>query len=83
MEAKKKERELKRLQEAKDLGLYDKSLKHLYVTSDKKKKKKRDRDPGITTGIGRMKGGTLHISQSELSKVEQMGKKRPAKGKRR
>ncbi|KAI8971455.1 hypothetical protein BDF20DRAFT_680428 [Mycotypha africana] len=63
----KKERETKKLQEAKDLGIYDKSLKHLYV---KTSKKKRDRDPGITTGIGRMKGATLTISKSDLNRIK-------------
>ncbi|KAJ8653190.1 hypothetical protein O0I10_011137 [Lichtheimia ornata] len=79
MKAKEREREKKRVQDAKDLGLWDRSLKHLYA-SKVVKKKERSRDPGITNGVGRMKGGTLHIGKSELRRIAQDGAKRPARG---
>lgn len=79
MKAKEREREKKRVQDAKDLGLWDRSLKHLYA-SKVVKKKERNRDPGITNGVGRMKGGTLHIGKSELRRIAQDGTKRPARG---
>ncbi|KAI8069433.1 hypothetical protein BC940DRAFT_297732 [Gongronella butleri] len=66
MMSKDKERQQKKLQEAKDVGLYDKSLRHLYV---KTKKKERQRDPGVTGGVGKMKGATLTISKHELSRL--------------
>ncbi|KAI9313905.1 hypothetical protein BX666DRAFT_1974626 [Dichotomocladium elegans] len=79
MKAKEREREAKRLQEAKDLGLYDKSLKHLYA-SKVEKKKPRNRDSGITNGVGYMKGGTLHIGKHELRRIERQGSKKRSTG---
>ncbi|ORZ08415.1 hypothetical protein BCR42DRAFT_425101 [Absidia repens] len=80
MEGKKKERQQQKLQEAKDTGLYDKSLKHLYVST---KKKQRNRDAGITNGIGKMQGATLTISQRELGKLQRQGSKPRASGGKR
>lgn len=72
MQNKAKERDAKRLQDAKDLGIYDKSIKHLYV---KQTKKKRDRDPGITNGVGRMKGAMLTLKQRDISRIQNEGAK--------
>ncbi|KAI8334880.1 hypothetical protein BD560DRAFT_414334 [Blakeslea trispora] len=72
-----KKKGMAKLQEAKDLGIYDKSLKHLYV---KTKPKKRDRDPGITNGLGRMKGATLTIKKSDIERINRQGKKKPSNG---
>ncbi|KAI9471901.1 MAG: hypothetical protein EXX96DRAFT_542048 [Benjaminiella poitrasii] len=80
LEKGRKEREQAKLQEAKNLGIYDKSLKHLYV---KTKPKKRDRDPGITNGIGRMKGATLTIKQSDIERIKRQGSKKSSGKKRR
>jgi hypothetical protein len=80
MEAKRKERQQQKLQEAKDTGLYDKSLKHLYVNT---KKKQRTRDSGITNGVGRMKGATLTLSQQELGRINKQGSKPRSAGKKR
>ncbi|CEG84767.1 hypothetical protein RMATCC62417_18524 [Rhizopus microsporus] len=68
-----KRRNLEKLQEAKDLGIYHKSLKHLYV---KTKPKKRDRDPGITTGVGKMKGATLTLRKSDIQRIQRQGGKK-------
>ncbi|KAI9256910.1 hypothetical protein BY458DRAFT_519220 [Sporodiniella umbellata] len=65
-----KKRRMDKLQEAKDLGIYDRSLKHLYVKTETKK---RNRDPGITTGVGRMKGATLTLQKSEIQKIQKQG----------
>lgn len=83
MDAKRKVREQKRLQEAKDTGMYDKSLRHLYITPTKKKE--RDRDPGITAGVGRMKGATLYLRKSDIQQEDnQRSKKAPhTKGSKR
>ncbi|KAI7863449.1 hypothetical protein BDF14DRAFT_1844342 [Spinellus fusiger] len=70
MEAKKSERKKQQLQNAKDTGLYDKSTRHLYVD---KKKDTRQRDAGITNGIGRMKGAMLTISKQEMKRVSRQG----------
>lgn len=80
LEAKKKERQHKKLQMAKDLGIYDKSLRHLYVDT---KEKKRDRNPGITNGIGKMRGAMLTISKREIDRVNRQGKKSKSGGKKR
>ncbi|KAG2197909.1 hypothetical protein INT46_003216 [Mucor plumbeus] len=72
-----KQKGIKKLQEAKDMGIYDKSLKHLYV---KTKEKKRDRDPGITNGIGRMKGATLTINKSDIERIKRQGSKKKSFG---
>ncbi|CAO3701295.1 unnamed protein product [Rhizopus microsporus] len=71
-----KRRNLEKLQEAKDLGIYHKSLKHLYV---KTKPKKRDRDPGITTGVGKMKGATLTLRKSDIQRIQRQGSKKSKK----
>ncbi|KAI8638195.1 hypothetical protein BD408DRAFT_373886 [Parasitella parasitica] len=68
---------IQKLQEAKDMGIYDKSLKHLYV---KTKEKKRNRDPGITNGIGRMKGATLTIKKSDIERIKRQGSKSKSAG---
>ncbi|CAO3678031.1 unnamed protein product [Rhizopus stolonifer] len=65
-----KKKSLAKLQEAKDLGIYHKSLKHLYVKTEPKK---RNRDPGITSGVGRMKGATLTLQKSEIQKIQKQG----------
>ncbi|KAI8885348.1 hypothetical protein K501DRAFT_215748 [Backusella circina FSU 941] len=72
----------KKLQDAKDLGIYDKSLKHLYV---KKQVKKRDRNPGITNGVGRLKGATLTLNSKEIDRIKKQNTKPKfnAKGGRR
>ncbi|KAI8973843.1 hypothetical protein BDB01DRAFT_413539 [Pilobolus umbonatus] len=80
MKAVHKERALKKLQEAKDLGIYDKSTRHLYVDT---KPKKRDRDPGIVNGIGRLKGATLVLNKSEIDRIKRQGTKKMTKGKKR
>ncbi|KAI7860106.1 hypothetical protein BDC45DRAFT_530548 [Circinella umbellata] len=69
MQEKKREREQKRLQEAKNLGLYDKSLKHLYAPSAGKKKE-RNRDPGITSGVGKMRGATANTKTRNKKKQQ-------------
>ncbi|KAI9255602.1 hypothetical protein BDA99DRAFT_562124 [Phascolomyces articulosus] len=82
MQEKKRERDQKRLQEAKNLGLYDKSLKHLY-TSTTNKKKERNRDPGITNGVGKMRGATLHIGKNELAQMQRQGVKKSSNNKKK
>lgn len=65
--------------------MYDKSLRHLYVTPTKKKE--RDRDPGITGGLGKMKGATLYLRKSDIepnNSSNQRSKKAPhTKGSKR
>ncbi|CAO3624664.1 unnamed protein product [Mucor hiemalis] len=62
---------------SKDMGIYDKSLKHLYVKTEVKK---RDRNPGITNGIGRMKGATLTIKKSDIERIKRQGSKKKSTG---
>lgn len=72
-----KQKGIAKLQEAKDLGIYDKSLKHLYVKTDAKK---RDRNPGITNGLGRLKGATLTIKKSDIERIKREGSKKKSSG---
>ncbi|GAB5588288.1 hypothetical protein Unana1_03188 [Umbelopsis nana] len=81
MDKKQKERDQKTLQEAKDIGIYDKSLKHLYAAASKPKEQKK-RDRGIGSSIGKMKGSTLVLSKTEIKRVERQGMK-PKAGKRK
>lgn len=80
MDESRKQKGIKRLQEAKDMGIYDKSLKHLYVKTETKK---RDRNPGITNGIGRMKGATLTIKKSDIERIKRQGSKKKSSGGKR
>lgn len=72
-----KQKGIAKLQAAKDTGVYDKSLKHLYV---KKEVKQRDRNPGITNGLGRMKGATLTIKKSDIDRIKREGSKKKSSG---
>ncbi|GAA5801612.1 hypothetical protein HPULCUR_007060 [Helicostylum pulchrum] len=72
-----KQKGIAKLQEAKDLGIYDKSLKHLYVKTDTKT---RDRNPGITNGLGRLKGATLTIKKSDIERIKREGSKKKSFG---
>ncbi|CAG8778502.1 9771_t:CDS:2, partial [Ambispora leptoticha] len=56
MQTKRREREEKKLQEAKDLGLYHHSIKHNWAGSKSSISKKNKRDKGIKMGIGKVKG---------------------------
>jgi hypothetical protein len=81
MEKKQKERDEKKLQHAKNIGMYDKSMKHLYAAASKPKERKR-RDKGIGSGIGKMKGSTLVLSKTEIKRIERQDVK-PKAGKRK
>ncbi|KAI9284446.1 hypothetical protein BC943DRAFT_325663 [Umbelopsis sp. AD052] len=81
MEKKQKERDEKKLQHAKNIGMYDKSMKHLYAAASKPKERKR-RDRGIDSGIGKMQGSTLTLSKTEIKRVNRQDMK-PKAGKRK
>ena len=74
MEKKQKERDEKKLQHAKNIGMYDKSMKHLYAAASKPKERKR-RDRGIDSGIGKMQGSTLTLSKTEIKRIERQDMK--------
>ncbi|KAI8580733.1 hypothetical protein K450DRAFT_235699 [Umbelopsis ramanniana AG] len=74
MEKKQKERDEKKLQHAKNIGMYDKSMKHLYAAASKPKERKR-RDRGIDSGIGKMQGSTLTLSKTEIKRVNRQDMK--------
>lgn len=86
MMAKQDSRDRQRLQEAKELGLYHSSTKHLYETTLQKaknvQKEKYRRDRGIGPGVGRFKGGVLTLSEQDIQRVQNSGtKKSNGKGK--
>ncbi|TBU40465.1 hypothetical protein BD309DRAFT_927106 [Dichomitus squalens] len=67
---KKKERQQKELEEAKQLGNYHPALKALYDASSTSHLRKKKRDRGMKMGVGSFKGGILKLSKSEISAVE-------------
>ncbi|CAG8746943.1 1954_t:CDS:2, partial [Acaulospora morrowiae] len=71
IQSKRQEREEKELKEAKNLGLYHQSIKHKWKASSSSKLKNRtNRDRGIKMGIGKIKGGMLTLSSSDIKKVQ-------------
>ncbi|CAG8544100.1 7252_t:CDS:2 [Acaulospora colombiana] len=75
MQAKRQEREKKELEEAKNLGLYHRSIKHKWAASSSAKQKSRSkRDRGIRMGIGKIKGGMLTLSSNDVKRVQSSGK---------
>ncbi|EOR04946.1 Protein FAF1 [Wallemia ichthyophaga EXF-994] len=83
-----KEMKVNELQHAKDLGVYDKSLKHLYEGAEGKSKATKrsfgslnaDRDnkrqKGLSMGVGKFKNGMLSISKAEIDSVNSQPKRR-------
>lgn len=83
-----KEMKVNELQRAKDLGVYDKSLKHLYEGAEGKSKATKrsfgslnaDRDnkrqKGLSMGVGKFKNGMLSISKAEIDSVNSQPKRR-------
>ncbi|KAG9303111.1 hypothetical protein G9A89_005069 [Geosiphon pyriformis] len=71
---KKRERDSKELQEAKNLGLYHHSIKDNWAASAKKKTINRDR--GIGLGIGKIKEGILTLSSQDIKRVEMSSRKK-------
>ncbi|KAL0570754.1 hypothetical protein V5O48_011197 [Marasmius crinis-equi] len=66
---KEKERQKAQVEEAKNLGTYHPKLKRLFEDSlAENKPKKRQR--GLQMGIGKFSGGTLKLSQEEISRVQ-------------
>ena len=76
------------LQRAKDMGIYDKSLKHLYEGAQGKSKATKrafgsvnaDRDnkrsKGLGMGVGSFRNGMLNISKSEIDSVNAQPRRR-------
>ncbi|EIN10700.1 hypothetical protein PUNSTDRAFT_125426 [Punctularia strigosozonata HHB-11173 SS5] len=65
---KQKEREQKRLEEAKNLGNYHPTLKKLY-DSDFDRKLARKRDKGLAMGVGKFSGGVLKLGKAEINTI--------------
>ncbi|KAI8811682.1 hypothetical protein BJ742DRAFT_796901 [Cladochytrium replicatum] len=69
----------KELQEAKDLGLYDKSMKNKFLNPHQRKlieKKRKWTRGGIDVdggGVGSFRGGILHVSKRKISEIEKSG----------
>lgn len=83
MEKKQVERAKKRLQEAKDMGMYHSKTKHLYEDPCLRKKaevdvrRKWDRRGDINKSrVGRFKNGVLSISKRDIEKTTAVGSKR-------
>ncbi|RIA96507.1 hypothetical protein C1645_754916 [Glomus cerebriforme] len=70
IQSKRKEREQKNLEEAKNLGLYHQSIKHKWAASSSSSKSQQTRDKGIGMGIGKVKNGMLILSSKEIKHVQ-------------
>jgi len=83
MNLKRKEREKKELEEAKNLGLYHRSIiiKHIWAASAKKKSSNR-KDRGIGVGLGKVKYGILTLSSQDIRRVQNAGVKKNGKAQR-
>jgi len=66
---KKKEREAKELEEAKNLGNYHPTLKKLFEPSSSSSST-RKRERGLKMGVGRFSGGILKLSREEISTAQ-------------
>ncbi|PIL36738.1 hypothetical protein GSI_00427 [Ganoderma sinense ZZ0214-1] len=66
---KKKERQRKELEEAKQLGNYHPALKAQYEASASSSRGKK-RERGLKMGVGSFKGGVLKLSKSDISAVQ-------------
>ncbi|CAG8644110.1 11659_t:CDS:2, partial [Ambispora leptoticha] len=75
---KKRERETKELEEAKNLGLYHQSIKNNWAASAKKNNVNRDR--GIGVGIGKIRGGILTLSSQDIKRVQNSRSRTPGIG---
>lgn len=64
-----KKRQLAEKERQADLGIHTK-------TYAPKAKKERTRDKGLAMGIGKFKGGALHLSQKDIDRVQGQGKRR-------
>ncbi|KAF8517842.1 hypothetical protein JB92DRAFT_3113346 [Gautieria morchelliformis] len=68
MVAKQKERDVKSLNEAKDVGNYHPALKRLFSASSSTQPRRRDR--GLKMGVGRFSGGMLKLTPEEIGSVQ-------------
>ncbi|KAG0307024.1 hypothetical protein BGZ98_001217 [Dissophora globulifera] len=82
MMAKKRERDLRELEEAKNNGTYHKSIKHTFAAAGGKKKEKPRSERGLKTSMGRFKNGTLTLTEKEIKSVQREGVKKKTPGKK-
>ncbi|KAL5530315.1 hypothetical protein ACEPAF_6572 [Sanghuangporus sanghuang] len=79
LERKVDERRRKAVEEAKDLGNYHRSIKHLFEADEKKRSDRRKRERGLKLGVGKFSGGVLKLSRDDIASVR--GNARPIRGK--
>ncbi|OCB87501.1 hypothetical protein A7U60_g5406 [Sanghuangporus baumii] len=79
LERKVDERRRKAVEEAKDLGNYHRSIKHLFEADEKKRSDRRKRERGLKLGVGKFSGGVLKLSRDDIASVR--GNARPTRGK--
>ncbi|KAJ3005366.1 hypothetical protein HKX48_000727, partial [Thoreauomyces humboldtii] len=85
MDVKERERAARRLQDAKDLGVYHSSLKtqimgeqgqkDLEQKTSRIKDRVKHRSRGIDGGFGSFRNGTLHVGKEDFERVEKQGKR--------
>ncbi|KAF9432429.1 hypothetical protein BGZ76_010818 [Entomortierella beljakovae] len=82
MMAKQRERDMKELEEAKNNGMYHKSIKHTFAAAGGKKKERPRSERGLKTSMGRFKNGMLTLSEKEIKSVQREGVKKKSSGKK-
>jgi len=68
------------LEQAKNLGNYHQSIKHLFDASSGGKQDKRKRERGLKLGVGRFSGGVLKLSKDEIATTQSPRSTGPRRG---
>ncbi|KAF9104529.1 hypothetical protein BGX27_010058 [Mortierella sp. AM989] len=82
MISKQRERDVKELEEAKNNGMYHKSIKHTFAAAGGKKKERPRSERGLKTSMGRFKNGMLTLTEKEIKSVQREGVKKKSSGKK-
>ncbi|KLO16335.1 hypothetical protein SCHPADRAFT_217011 [Schizopora paradoxa] len=80
LERKASEREAQTLEQAKNLGNYHSSIKHLFGAQSKGQPDRRKRDKGLKMGVGRFAGGVLKLSKKDFSSEAGHSRSKARKG---
>lgn len=56
--------------QAKDLGNYHPTVKHIFEDESGKKRDRRKRERGLKLGVGRFSGGVLKLKKNEVASLQ-------------
>ncbi|KAH8118450.1 hypothetical protein DFH11DRAFT_673274 [Phellopilus nigrolimitatus] len=71
LERKVEEKKGKALEEAKNLGNYHHSIKHIFEASSDGQPDRRKRERGLKPGIGKFSGGILKLGRDDIAKIQE------------